>query len=263
MLPPAFLALISIIIIPDSALLDAVFSNVNDLRTSISDYPMVAPDNYHPPLINLDFKLTCDCQPTLLNPRHNHGQADYMLLYNTLSNCDWSCILNKDPVDSAVYNFTASVSEAINKAIPFVKPKNSTFPHWFPKSLKKLHQEKNQFFKKYKKSKSDYYYSIFSYYHKLVKITIKADRFDWLKTIDNNLKTQPKHFWKYISKFKKNDQSAAQIEVGDNVITEPQFTTEAFVDHFSSIFNSSSSVNTLNNSLFTCSDFFNIPYFSD
>jgi hypothetical protein len=60
---------------------------------------------------------------------------------------------------------------------------------------------------------------------------------DWLKTIDNNLRTQPKHFWKYISKFKGNDQSVIQIEIGNKIITEQQLTAEAFADRFSSIFN--------------------------
>jgi hypothetical protein len=83
-----------------------------------------------------------------------------------------------------------------------------------------------------------YYYSIFSYYRKLVKTTIKADRLAWLTHIDKNLKTEPKHFWKYISKFKKNDQAVSQLEVETKFITEPQFIAEAFENHFSSLFDS-------------------------
>jgi hypothetical protein len=105
---------------------------------------VVAPDNYHPPL-NLDFKVTLDSLPTFLNLGRNYGQGDYLLLYNTLSNYDWSCVLNEDSVDSAVYNFTASVSETINETIPFVKPKNSSFPHWFSESP--IYYIKNHFFK--------------------------------------------------------------------------------------------------------------------
>jgi hypothetical protein len=52
---------------------------------------------------------------------------------------------------------------------------------------------------------------MFSYYRKLVKTTIKADRWAWLTYIDENLKTQPKHIWKYISTFKKNDQAVTQL----------------------------------------------------
>jgi hypothetical protein len=86
---------------------------------------------------------------------------------------------------------------------------------------------------------------------------------DWLKTIDNNLRTQPKHFWKYISKFKRNDQSVTQIKIGNKIITELQFVAEAFADQFSSIFNSSSSVHVPNNSDCISLDFLNSPYVSD
>jgi hypothetical protein len=84
-----------------------------------------------------------------------------------------------------------------------------------------------------------------------------------VKTIDNNLRTQPKNSWKYISKFKTNDLSVAQIEIGNKIIAEPRLIADAFADHFSSIFNSSSSVHAPNNSDFTSSDFLNIPYISD
>jgi hypothetical protein len=80
---------------------------------------------------------------------------------------------------------------------------------------------------------------MFSYYRKLVKTIIKADRLAWLTYIDENLKTQPKHFRKYISKFKKNDQAVTQLELGTKVITEPQSTAETFADHFSSVFDTS------------------------
>jgi hypothetical protein len=72
---------------PKSAPLDLLFANTNDSLVSISDYPIVAPDKYHPPL-NFDFKLTLHCQPTFLVPQRNYGQGDYLLLYNTLSNYD-------------------------------------------------------------------------------------------------------------------------------------------------------------------------------
>jgi hypothetical protein len=97
-------------------------------------YPMVASDNYHLPF-HLDFKLPFDCQPTFLTCRRSFIQRDYLLLYNTLSNCDWSCVLNENSVHFAVYNFTSSVSEATDETITSAKPKSSTFSHWFSKSL--------------------------------------------------------------------------------------------------------------------------------
>jgi hypothetical protein len=81
------------------------------------------------------------------------------------------------------------MSEAINEAIPSLIPNSSTYPHWFSSSLKHYINKKSNFLKKYKKSNSDYYYSMFSYYRKLVKTTIKADRLACLAYIDENLKT--------------------------------------------------------------------------
>jgi hypothetical protein len=40
----------------------------------------------------------------------------------------------------------------------------------------------------------------------------------WLKSIDGNLRTRPKHFCIHISKSKRNDQSLTQIKVGDKTI---------------------------------------------
>jgi hypothetical protein len=121
---------------------------------------------------------------------------------------------------------------------------NLTIPLILTGSLNFLNtilRKKNQFFKK---SKSDNHYSLFSYYRKLVKTTVKIDRLAWLKAVDDNLRTQPEHFWKCISKFKRNEQSVTQIEVGDKIITEPQFIAEAFADHFHSISVASSCVNS-------------------
>jgi hypothetical protein len=84
----------------------------------------------------------------------------------------------------------------------------------------------------------------------------------WLAAIDDNLRTQPKHFWKYISKIKGKDQSVTQIEVGEKIIIELKFIAEAFADCFCSIFKSSSSVNTPNNSDYICSHFFLISRIS-
>jgi hypothetical protein len=53
-------------------------------------------------------------------PRRLYGWGDYLLLYNTPLNPDWSCVYNQNSVDFAILNFTSIVSEATNQAILFV-----------------------------------------------------------------------------------------------------------------------------------------------
>jgi hypothetical protein len=85
----------------------------------------------------------------------------------------------------------------------------------------------------------------------------------WLTYIDENLKTQPKHFWKYISKFKKNDHAVTQLDLGTKIITEPQSIAEAFADHFSSAFDTSCRPKAPYYFEHTCSDLLNVPDICD
>jgi hypothetical protein len=84
-----------------------------------------------------------------------------------------------------------------------------------------------------------------------------------LKSTDDNLKTKPKYFWKYVYKFKKNDHVVTQLKIVENITTQPQCIVEAFADHFSPIFNAPSSVVIPNNTHFTFSNFLNISSISD
>jgi hypothetical protein len=54
-------------------------------------------------------------------------------------------------------NLTAIECEAINLVIPYIRSKNSTFPHWFSNSLKYYIKKKNQHFRRYKKLKFDHH----------------------------------------------------------------------------------------------------------
>jgi hypothetical protein len=103
---------------------------------------VVTPDKYHPPLY-LELELTLDARRI---------RRIAIPLYLLLSQVNWSCVLNDNSVDSAV---TDIVREAINLAVPYKKRKNTTFPHWFSKSLMYYIKKKNQYFRRYKKLKSD------------------------------------------------------------------------------------------------------------
>jgi hypothetical protein len=60
--------------------------------------------------------------------------------------------------------------------------------------LKYYIKKKNQHFRGYEKLKSTKNYGAFSHYHKLAKITIKIDKLRWLKSSDDNFKTNLKEF---------------------------------------------------------------------
>jgi hypothetical protein len=75
-------------------------------------------------------------------------------------------------------------------------------------------------------------------------------------------RTQPKHFWKYIPKFKKNDHTVTQIKSGDDSITKPQLIAGALPGHFQFAFNTSSLVHVTSIHEATPSGYINVPSFS-
>jgi hypothetical protein len=97
-------------------------------------------------------------------------------------------------VDTAIANVNAAVHGAMEQAIPHGYNCKSKFPPWFSHTLRHYSTKKNYFHRRLKKKPSDYFHDRFALYRKLVKSTIKSDRLRWLKSTDNNLKSQPQHF---------------------------------------------------------------------
>jgi hypothetical protein len=143
---------------------------------------------------------------------------------------------NETTVDAAVDRLTVAVTHAIEKAVPTGCIKRCKFPVWFSNELKSYIRKKNYFYRRFKKYKSNYFYDKFSAYRRLVKATIKSDKLQWLKSIDNNLKTNPVNLWKYDSLFRKSDNNSIDLEVNGNHLSQPREVAEAFADYFKSVF---------------------------
>ncbi|PNF20051.1 hypothetical protein B7P43_G05268 [Cryptotermes secundus] len=74
------------------------------------------------------------------------------------------------------------------------------------------------------------------FYRKLVKTTIKSDRLRWLKSVDENLKSQPKQFWKYVASFRKRNSNSIQLEVDGKHLIEPNDVADEFSKHFQTVY---------------------------
>jgi hypothetical protein len=74
-------------------------------------------------------------------------------------------------------------------------------PRWFSGKLK-IYVKKKQLFVCFKNFKSGCLYDNISFCSELFKTTVKCDRLRWLKFIDENLRSQPKIFWNYMSKLR-------------------------------------------------------------
>jgi hypothetical protein len=194
-------------------LLDLVFVNFSDPKLVPADSGLVTRDTYHPPF-SIDVLL-----PHINNNLNSeisyliYSAGNYTLLYNLLSTYDWSSVYETTSVDTAVASLNAAVRDAMEDAIPRGYSRKFKFPPWFSHTLRHYIAKKNYFHRRFKMKPSDYFYDRFALYRKLVKSTIKSDRLRRLKSIDNNLKSQPQHFWKYVSNFRKHRSHSFQLNV--------------------------------------------------
>ncbi|PNF31813.1 hypothetical protein B7P43_G09329, partial [Cryptotermes secundus] len=218
-------------------LLDLVFSNLTDLKPGPSYSDLVKPDPYHPPLI-IDVHLPhITYNPDYKFSHRKFAAGNYTLLYNTLSACDWSGVYRATSADDAVASLNATVQAAMEEAIPRCPTRKSKFPFWYSSSLRYYIGKKNYFHRRFKKKQTDHYYDKFIFYRKLVKSAIKTDRLRWLKSIDNDLKTQPQHLWKYVSSFRKHTLGCIQLQVDGVHLDEPTAVADTFAKHFQSLYN--------------------------
>jgi hypothetical protein len=131
--------------------------------------------------------------------------------------------------DDTVDSFTNIILQAVDSEISWNTISKPKFPHWFAPMLKYYIRKKNGVYTRYRKHKLEQYYSKFSYCQKLVKITMKSDRFNWYKSIDNGLKTQLPKFWKYVFSSRKHNSHGVYVVI-------PHEVAEVFAEHFQSVY---------------------------
>jgi hypothetical protein len=125
-------------------LLDLVFANFSDLASAPADFGLIKPNAYHPPLIICTYLQHFPSSPTS-TPSRNFSAGDYILLYSTLSVCDWSDVYNSTSVDGAVARLSRTVHDAMEKSIPYSHAQKSKFMPWFSKALRYYIAKKNYY----------------------------------------------------------------------------------------------------------------------
>jgi hypothetical protein len=78
-------------------------------------------------------------------------------------------------------------------------------------------------------------YSKFSFYRKLVRATIKFDKLRWLKSIDDNLKSQPNNSGNTSCLIETINPIFIQLELDGTHLAEPCEVADALAKHFQSV----------------------------
>lgn len=180
-------------------LLDLVFSDDQLINLNIPDVPLVTLDKHHPAIrFNVNLNISSD-NMHFDYLSYDFKQADYTAineyLFSFMSNRYYMCL----ELDSSLEIFYKMVYTALEYYVPKRRCKNPRFPIWFSAQLKQLIVKKKMAHRLFKTS------GLFADYVKFSQLRASCKRlsvFDYNAYLDrtqNNIKSDPKSFWRYIN----------------------------------------------------------------
>lgn len=226
--------------------LDLIFTNMNchiDIQHDTT--PLVNEDRHHPALyISISFKppVVQPMFPTNSNQRYNFRKADIVGLYLHLSHTDWTILENHVNIDSAVETFYALLYHIINQYVPSYCPSPNKYPTWYTNELKQLIKLKEYYFRKWKKTKSDFFRSEFNRIRSSVKNKSAAALKNYLLNIEQDISGDPNKFWEFIRQKKNSSRIPGYMCDEDMDYTKPDEIVNAFASEFSRIYRTSRSL---------------------
>lgn len=222
--------------------LDLILSNFS-MFTKKSDFCLVQEDNYHPTLLSEislehDKPLKNRCLHSENNFRGwNFRKGDFEKLYSQLRDHNWLAILEISDVDEAVKYFYDTLYAYFDKCFLRKKaPRNENYPRWFSREIIGDIKMKLIHHRRWKRSGLESEHELFKSYRSKIKRNISIAHKKYILEVENNVKHDPKSFWKYVSG-KKQDRGLLNHIILNDCTYKGTDVPEAFAKYFQSVYN--------------------------
>lgn len=218
-------------------ILDLVFSNDSSVVVTKCPFPLVPIDIAHPPLQINGLNVSMSCKLKTSSPVFNFNRANYEAMNKYFNNIDWESLLS-DSLDFSlvISNFYSIINEAINIYTPKFFNCNYKYPQWFSSELKSLIFNKKRLHKEFKSTNDCNKYNEFSRLRSLCKIESKKCRLRYLQKVQNDLRQNPKYFWRYIKNLKSDNDIPKTMLFNDKSSMGGPEVANLFKDCFCSVY---------------------------
>ena len=233
----------------NGGILDLIAVN-GDIKVAIhkETMPILQEDQYHPTIIiNANVKV-----PKLHNfpavkskMDFNFKLADFHALYSDILNCSWEKINQYDDVNTACDEFYQLINNILSKHVPLKHKSSKRYPCWFQEATIAALRNKNILYKKYKMSHLQSDHELFKHARQELKELVSDAFHKYTTDMEIELKHNPQKLWSFIKEKNNKTRIPGSMTYKDRTISGPENITEAFAEFFSSVYQSSSNVNTL------------------
>lgn len=199
----------------NNRVLDLVLCNKENVLVESCESPLIWEDLHHKSII-INFTLEHNIKQINKNfSKRDYCRCNFTLLNDVINSYDWNFLFENLDINLAVNKFYNVIYSIIVANVPLKTFNKKKFPVWFKSSTVKIFREKMKFHRKWKVYKQLVDYNSFSILRKRLIVAINRDYTDWTNSIENNLKTNPKVFWSYVSA-KKKTPNIPQYTILDN-----------------------------------------------
>ena len=133
----------------------------------------------------------------------------------TLSEIDWTSILDPQDINDAWLLFKSKFQEIIDKYVPTYKPKERKNLYTTPEVFN-LKRKKNKLWKKYRSTRSQHDLSNFELVNNELRSLTRNLRKNYEEQLVQNAHTKPKTFWQYINSWLKVRPSISELFAPDD-----------------------------------------------
>ena len=208
--------------------LDLVFTNkFYDLSMSESTKPLMESDAWHK-AIELELLIERSEEETEnFNEIYSYEVANFEAMNEFFAECEIiHSIDHCDRTEDAFEMLENCISEAIEKFVPKIVIKKSNDPPWYNKQLKHLNNVRRKEFNRGKNSEQ---------YRRAVDafVALQSQLFQsYINRIQSEIKSNPKHFWRFVNDRRKRSEIPSTIEYNDRKAATDTSKAELFADFF-------------------------------
>lgn len=224
-------------------ILDLVLSNGPHSSCTVVNCPhsLVLLDNHHPALwVEVSKKLTYS--RSAFARKFNFRRTNFEDMSHDIRETDWG-FLDALEINTAVEVFYGKINSLIEKHTP-VRGKGATYPAWFSRDLRHCLQLEDRYRRDYKKSNRGTDYLKFSELRAKCKKMIKQCHREHISSVQQNMRTNIKLFWKYTKDKKQTNTYPSELKYGDEIADTSQGCCELFAKYFRASFPSDNNVDS-------------------
>ena len=172
---------------------------------------------------------------------------------------------NSTDLDGKFQHFQDKILESINKHAPLKKLSNKQAKlrkkPWITSGILKSISMKNKLYKRFLKSKDNFWYQRYKYYRDMLNRLIRKSKSNYYKDYFENCRNNAKKTWKGINdllgKTSKKNSSGISIKIGNSIIDNQKTVANNFNEFFTGI--AQNLVNKLGTTSMKYTDYLNDP----